>query len=88
MSVAVDADDAVFAQLKVSLELHSVVGSPRLAGDQSAMETTLSHQPFPESLRAQLARLDAKRAVFAGQAAPVVESLPRSSMATGAPDDC
>lgn len=35
----------------------------------------MSNQPIPESLRAQLARLDTKRAAFAGLSAPVVESL-------------
>lgn len=39
------------------------------------MEAKMSNRPIPESLREQLARLDAKRAAFAGLSAPVVESL-------------
>lgn len=35
----------------------------------------MTSQPIPESLREQLARLDAKRAAFSGLSAPVVESL-------------
>lgn len=35
----------------------------------------MSRQPIPDSLREQLARLDAKRVAFAGLSAPVVESL-------------
>jgi len=35
----------------------------------------MSNQPIPEPLRQQLARLDQKRAAFAGLPAPVVESL-------------
>lgn len=35
----------------------------------------MSDQPIPESLRQQLARLDQKRAAFAGMAASAVESL-------------
>lgn len=35
----------------------------------------MNARPIPESLREQLARLDAKRAAFAGLSAPVLESL-------------
>jgi len=35
----------------------------------------MSNQPIPETLRQQLARLDEKRAAFAGLSAPAVESL-------------
>ena len=35
----------------------------------------MNHQPIPDSLRQQLARIDAKRTAFAGLSAPAVESL-------------
>lgn len=41
----------------------------------STVETQMSNKPIPESLREQLARLDAKRQAFSGLSAPVVESL-------------
>lgn len=39
------------------------------------MQTQMSNSTIPDTLRHQLARLDQKRAAFAGLAAPVVESL-------------
>jgi len=39
------------------------------------MDAQTSNQPIPETLRQQLARIDEKRAAFAGVSAPALESL-------------
>ena len=53
----------------------TVLNSSNNKTQQAPLQTQESNQPIPESLRQTLARLDQKRAAFAGLAADVAESL-------------
>lgn len=60
--------------MQVAFHRHSVLGCPPSRTRQVALQTQTT-EPIPETLRQQLARLDQKRASFAGLSAPVLESL-------------